>query len=150
MSLTDSALKNPAGVAVAVAIVSLFGLYTLFSLPVQLFPDIEQPMISIEVSWRAAAPEEVESEILEPIEKELKGIPGLKELRGFAGQSNAFIQLTFSLETDMVRTRMDIIDRLNRVPPLPADADPPIVQIGGGRGFFGRCKFSTVLFLCSA
>jgi len=134
VNLTETALKNPHGVAVVVAIVVVFGLVSLLSLPLQLTPDIERPQISIESNWRAAAPEEVESEILEPIEKELKGLPGLKEMSGFAGQGNAFINMNFALETDMLRTRMDIVDRLNRIPPLPRDADPPITHMGGGRG----------------
>ena len=45
MNLTKTALKNPAGVAVGVAILVVFGLFSLGKLPIQLFPDIEQPQI---------------------------------------------------------------------------------------------------------
>ena len=68
MSITERAVKNPAGVAVAVAIITLFGLFSLKELPVQLFPDIDLPQISVFASWRAASPQEVESEILDPME----------------------------------------------------------------------------------
>ena len=51
-----------------------------------------------------------------------------------AGQGMAFVNMQFALETDMLRTRMDIVDRLNRIPPLPRDADPPVTHVGGGRG----------------
>ena len=63
MSITERAVKNPAGVAVAVAIIALFGLFSLNGLPVQLFPDIDLPQISVNANWRAASPKEVESEI---------------------------------------------------------------------------------------
>jgi multidrug efflux pump subunit AcrB len=54
MGLTEKAVSNPAGVAVAVAIVTLFGLFSLSDLPVQLFPEIESPQLSVQASWRAS------------------------------------------------------------------------------------------------
>ena len=134
MNLTKTALKNPAGVAVGVAIVVIFGLYSLSKLPVQLFPDIEQPQIGIWTGWRAASPKEVESEILEPQEEVLEGIPGLTALQANANRGGSWINLTFGLETDMQETVIEVISRLNRLPPLPRDADPPVLQLGGGRG----------------
>ena len=77
ISITERALKNPAGVAVAVAIITLFGLFSLKELPVQLFPDIDLPQISVFAGWRAASPQEVESEILDPMEEVLQGLPGM-------------------------------------------------------------------------
>ena len=76
MNLTANSLKNPAGVAVAIAVVLIFGIYSLGKLPIQLFPDIENPRITIQTAWRAASPREVESEIIEPIEAVLRGLPG--------------------------------------------------------------------------
>ncbi|MEO1086384.1 MAG: efflux RND transporter permease subunit, partial [Acidobacteriota bacterium] len=80
MDLTRTALKNPAGVGVAAAIVVFFGLFSLSRLPIQLFPEIEQPQMSISTSWRAASPLEVEAEILEPQEEVLQGLPGLERM----------------------------------------------------------------------
>ena len=131
MSITERAVRNPAGVAVAVAIIALFGLLSLGRLPVQLFPDIELPQLSVQASWRAASPREVESEILEPMEEVLQGLPGLQVMEANAFSGGAWINLQFGLETDMQATLMDVIGRLNRLPPLPADADPPVVQLGG-------------------
>ena len=74
MNLTANSLKNPAGVAVvAIAVIVCFGAFSLDKLPVQLFPDIENPRITIQTGWRAASPREVESEIIEPIEAVLRG-----------------------------------------------------------------------------
>jgi multidrug efflux pump subunit AcrB len=146
LNLTETALKNPHGVAVIVAVVVVFGVVSLLGLPVQLTPDIERPQISVEANWRAAAPEEVESEILEPLQKELEGLVGLKEIQGFAGAGNAFINMNFALQTDLMRTRMDIVDRLNRIPPLPRDADPPLTHMGGGRGNSGDTNLTLIYY----
>lgn len=134
MGITERAVKSPAGVAVLVAIISLFGLFSLKSLPVQLFPDIELPQIAVQASWRAASPKEVESELLEPIEQVLQGIPGIEVMSSNAFNGGAWINMQFVLGTDMQATMMDIIGRLNRLPPLPADSDPPVVRMGGGGG----------------
>ena len=134
VNLTSSSLKNPAGIAVAVAVILFFGAYSLTKLPVQLFPDIENPRISIQTGWRAASPREIESEIIEPIESVLRGLPGLKEMGAFANAGNAWINLEFGLETDMQRTLIDVISRMNRLDPLPRDATQPMIMMGGGQG----------------
>jgi multidrug efflux pump subunit AcrB len=134
MSITERAVQNPAGVAVAVAIIALFGMFSLKGLPVQLFPDIDLPQISVNANWRAASPQEVESEILEPMEEVLQGVPGMDTMSSNAFNGGAFINMQFALGTDMQATLMDVIGRLNRLPPMPADSDPPVVQLGGGGG----------------
>ncbi len=134
MNLTKSSLSNPAGVAVGVAIVVVFGLFSLTRLPLQLFPDIEEPQLGIWTGWRAASPAEIESEILEPQEEVFQGIPGLKVMSTNANPGGSWVSLTFDLETDMQATLVDVIGRINRLPPLPRDADPPVVNMGGGGG----------------
>ncbi|WP_100644652.1 efflux RND transporter permease subunit [Alteromonas facilis] len=134
MDITKSAIKNASGVAIVVAILSLIGVYSLFNLPIQLFPDIERPRISIQTFWRAASPQEIESEILEPQEEVLQGIPGLHNMSAWANQGMAWINLEFDLNTDMQQTLIDVISRMNRVPPLPRDAMSPNIMMGGFGG----------------
>ncbi len=134
MNLTRSALRYPAGVAVVVAVLVLFGLFSLRQLPVQLFPDIENPTIAIQTSWRAASPREIESEIIEPIESVLRGLPGLQDMAAYANAGNAWINLEFALDADMQRTLIDVISRMNRLDPLPRDASQPVIMLGGGDG----------------
>lgn len=133
MNLTQGSLRNPAAVAVIAGIAMLGGIYAAFRLPVQLFPDIERPVMSIGTGWRAASPREVEAEILEPQEEVLQGLPGLTRMDSGAGQGFAFVNLEFALETDMQQTLIEVISRMNRIPPLPADATPPVITLGEGQ-----------------
>jgi len=132
MKLIETSLRNPVAVGVTVLMVCVFGLLSLRELPLQLFPDIERPQISINTGWRAASPIEVESELLEPQEQVLQGLPGLEELDGSAGTGGSNINLTFAIGTDMKNALVEVIGRLNRLPPLPRDADRPVVQLGNG------------------
>ena len=134
MNLTLATLRNPPAAIVAIVFAVAFGLFSLNKLPIQLFPDIENPVISIQTGWRAASPKEMESEIVEPIEEVLQGLPGVKEMAASANSGWAWINLTFSMETDMQKTLIDVISRMNRLKPLPRDAMQPIISLGGGDG----------------
>jgi multidrug efflux pump subunit AcrB len=103
MGITEKAVKNPAGVAVAVAIITLFGLFSLAKLPVQLFPDIELPQLNVQANWRAASPREIESEILEPMEEVLQGLPGMQVMEANAFAGGAFINADLVLRPETTR-----------------------------------------------
>jgi multidrug efflux pump subunit AcrB len=134
MKITKSALASPAAVSVGVALILLLGLISLFKLPVQLFPDIERPQIGIQTFWRAASPKEIESEIVEPQEQVLRGIPGLNSMNAFANRGASYINLSFDVDTNMDQTLIEVISRMTRVTNLPRDARPPRIFLGGGRG----------------
>lgn len=134
MKLVEASLKNPVAVGMAVLLVCLLGFMSLRQLPLQLFPDIDRPQISIQTNWRAASPEEVEAELLEPQEQVLQGLPGLEELDGNAASGGSNVNLTFAIGTDMKNALVEVIGRLNRVRSIPKDADRPVVQMGGNAG----------------
>ena len=126
--------RSPIAVAVIALFIGLLGTLSLSRLPLQLFPDINRPEISIQCTWRTASPEEVESELLEPLENVLQGMPGVEEIEGNANAGAAQINLRFALGTDMKNALVEVIGRLNRLRPLPRDADRPVVTLGGGDG----------------
>ena len=137
MKLTDGSLRNPAAVIITMALVIAFGIYSALKLPIQLFPDIEEPQMSIFTGWRAAAPAEVESELIEPQEAgAARACRALKELNAFANAGGSFINLRFNVGTDMRAAMMDVIGRMNQLPTLPRDATPPVISLGedGGGG----------------
>lgn len=131
MRVIAAAIRNPIAVAVTVLLVALFGTLSLLELPLQLFPDIERPTIGITTNWRGASPEEAEAELLEPQERVLQGLSGVEEITGNANSGSTDITLTFAIGTDMKAALVDVIGRMSRLPPLPRDADRPIVQLGG-------------------
>ena len=134
MNFIKFALSNPTATLVGCLLVILFGSVTLTRLPIQLTPAVEQPEIVISTNWRAAAPEEVESEIIEPQEKQLRGLPGMKELLSEARTGGGKITIAFEVDYDLNRGLIEVINRLNRVPNYPEDADEPILSTAGGRG----------------
>lgn len=131
MTLTRHSLNNPAAVAVIAAIILFLGAISLFRLPVQLLPQIDKPAISIQTSWRSAAPQEIDSEINEPLEEVLQGMPGLDRLEAWANPGSSIINLTFALGSNMNQAMLEVISRMNRLRPLPVDAERPLILLGG-------------------
>lgn len=119
-------------VIVAGILVVIFGALSLMRLPIQMTPDIERPEISINTSWRASAPSEIESEIIEPQEDVLRSVPGLLRMSSSSSFGNGSIQLEFAIGTDMSRALIEVMNRLNQVPRYPVDANEPFISVGGG------------------
>ena len=134
MNLTRAALKNPAAIIVIVVLIMVFGLMSVFKLPIQLTPDIEQPQINISTGWPSAAPAEMESVIIEPIENVVKNTQGVTKVTTDIRRGFGNITLTFDVGADMQKAMLDVINNLNQAPPIPLDAMDPIVSAGGGRG----------------
>jgi multidrug efflux pump subunit AcrB len=130
MRLTEFSLKNPPAIAAAAAIVLLFGTLALLRLPIQLLPDTAQPRLFVGVGWREAAPAEIEETLVEPIEDVLRGLPGLVEMRSNSSRGGGGVELLFELGADMTRSMLDVVNRLNGLPTLPADANLPRVNAG--------------------
>ncbi len=130
MKLSERCLQNPPAVAAAAAIVLLFGVLAMLRLPIQLLPDTRQPQLFVNAQWREAAPAELEEALIEPIEEAMRGLPGLVEMRSESNRGRGGVQLSFEVGTDMTRVMLDVVSRLNTLPPLPPDADEP--QVFGG------------------
>ncbi len=133
MQLTQASLKNRVAVAVAVLLIAIFGYISLTKLPIQLAPNVERPAIGISTNWRGAAPQEIESEILEPQEKVFQGLPGLTQMASSANSGSGSITLEFVSDMDMQRALVEVINRLNQVPAYPVDATEPTVNLGAKR-----------------
>lgn len=132
MGLTRLCLNNPAAAGVVLTVITLLGFLSITQLPVQLFPAIERPQIGIQTGWRAASPREVESEIIEPIERELRGMPGMTTMQSRSNSGGGWISMEFALGTDMDKAFTEVNARLQQVRGLPAEADRPRINSGGG------------------
>ncbi len=131
MQLIQGSIKRPIAVIAAVLLVVLFGLVALTTIPIQLAPDVNRPVITVTTNWFGAAPAEVEREILIPQQDELAGIEGLTDMTGRANSGEAQITLEFKIGTNMDRALLLVSNRLDRVPEYPDEADQPTLDTAG-------------------
>jgi HAE1 family hydrophobic/amphiphilic exporter-1 len=125
MGLIRLAIDRPVAVMAAVIMIVMFGLVALNSIPIQLTPDIRKPIITITTIWPGAAPAEVEREIVNKQEDELKGLEGLEEITARAQDGRAIISLEFNLDQNMDKALLLVANRLDRVTGYPEEADEP-------------------------
>jgi len=133
VTLTRLSLGNPVAVIVAGILLAIFGTISLFSLPIQMTPEIERPQITVITGWRASAPTEVESEIIELQENVLRSTPSLLRMSSSASYGRGSVSLEFAIGTDLNRSLIEVMNRLNQVPRYPVDANEPVIRVGGSR-----------------
>ena len=91
MFLSNFSVKKPIVTIVILLMLMAGGLLALNKLKVNQFPDIELPILVIDINYPGASPDSVEREVLNRIEKALQSVNGIKEVRGTANEGNASI-----------------------------------------------------------
>jgi len=131
MDLIRLSIHRPTAVLAAVIMAVLFGLVALKTIPIQLAPDVSRPVIRITTNWSGAAPVEVEREILNPQEDEMKGLEGLQSMEGSAQEGRARLTLEFAVDQDMDKALLLVANRLDRVGDYPDEAGEPTLDTAG-------------------
>ncbi len=131
MNLVRASLRHPVVVLALVLAAMLFGGVSLTTIPVQLTPDVERPVITVRTNWPGAAPADVEREIITQQENALKGVDGLQDMTSAARRGGASITLEFGLETNMADAMLDVSNRLNQISSYPDEAKEPRLDTAG-------------------
>ncbi len=133
MKIVDAAIKKPVTVTVGVILLVLFGIISLFRIPIQLTPNVDLPEISVLTDWRGASPLEVEREIVDAQEEELKSMEGLQEMKSESQDGSAFINLMFEIGTDNTEALLKVSNELEKVKKYPDNVEKPVIKSGGRR-----------------
>ncbi|MEM1307105.1 MAG: efflux RND transporter permease subunit, partial [Pseudomonadota bacterium] len=131
MDLIRIAIDRPVAVISAVIMAVLFGALAMTRIPIQLIPDVRKPVIQVETLWAGAAPIEVEREIVNRQEDELRGLEGLETMTSRSQTGRARITLEFGIGTNMDRALLLVANRLDRVDGYPDEANEPTLNTSG-------------------
>lgn len=112
-------------VTVVVSIITILGLVSAFSIPVQMIPDLEVRTITVETGWSGATPQDVEKEILIEQEQYLRGLPNLTRMISYASLGSATIELEFPFGVDANDALIRVNNALSQVPSYPENVDQP-------------------------
>lgn len=128
MLLSNFSIRQPVTTVAIVIVLMCLGLLALKNLRVNQIPDVEQPVMVVNVPYPGASPESVEREIVNRVEKALQSIPQVYEIRSTAAESNARIVITFNFKKNMAEAADEIRNAIASVRhKLPIEMREPVL-----------------------
>lgn len=129
MNLSELSIRRPVLASVFVLVILLLGVIGYSYLPVREYPNVDNPIINVWVSYPGANAEVIEKQITEPLEQNINGIPGIRSLTSRSRQGSSSITVEFELSVDLETAANDVRDKVSRAQHyLPRDCDPPTVS----------------------
>src|SRR4249920_440119 len=128
MFLSESSIKRPVAMVVVIIGLMALGLLALSKLRVNQIPDVEQPVLVVNITYPGASPDTVEREIINRIEKPLQSISGVDQSRATASEGNARIVLIFKFSKNMVEAADEVRNAIGTVRhKLPIEMREPVL-----------------------
>lgn len=129
MSLSSLSIRRPVLATVFSIVIVLFGIISFRYLPVREYPAVDPPIVTVATSYIGANADVIESQITEPLEDQINGIAGIKNLTSVSREGRSTITVEFDLSIDLETAAADVQSRVGRaIGNLPPDTDPPIVS----------------------
>ena len=129
MFISDYAIKRPLITVVVMIALAVSGLFACFQLKTDEFPDIQQPVVFTAIVYPGASPQQVETEILDPVEEAIQSIAGVDMMMGEARDGYAQIITLFHFEKDPQQATQDIRDAISAIRmDLPTEMEEPLLR----------------------
>lgn len=130
MNISELSLKRPVLAVVMNLLIILFGVVGYHFLSLRDYPAIDPPIVNVRTSYIGANADIIESQITEPLEKSINGIPGIKTISSSSQIGTSNITVEFNLEADLEAAANDVRDKVSQAQRnLPQDIDaPPVVS----------------------
>lgn len=128
MSISDLSVRRPVLAVVFCLLVIVFGAIAFNSLPLRELPDVDRPVVGVDVSYRGASAQVVETTVVRIIEDQLSGIEGIDTINSTSRDGRGSINIEFDLSRNLEDAANDVRNAIDRARgQLPADIDPPVV-----------------------
>jgi multidrug efflux pump subunit AcrB len=128
-SLPEISIRRPVFAWMLMAAIILFGMISFKRLGISQLPDVDFPVVGVSVSLPGAAPEVMESQVLDPLEDAIMEIDGIRNVTSSAQQSSGSISVEFELNRDIDESMQEIQNKINQTKNmLPVGLFPPTLR----------------------
>ena len=129
MRLADLSIHRAVFAVMLIAALTVFGLLSYPNIGVDLFPDVEFPVVTVTAIYPGGDPETMESKVADPIEEAINTLSGIKALRSTNLESISQIIVEFELDVPTQQAMQDVRDKVSGVlSQLPEGTEPPVIQ----------------------
>ena len=128
MLISDFAIRQPVVTVVTMLALSVFGIFALFNLDTDEFPDVQPPIIAVSIPYPGASPDSVEREVVNPLEEAISGISGVNKINSSSLDGFASLIVEFVFEKDLQEATQQIRDEISAIRnDLPPEMEEPIL-----------------------
>ncbi len=113
--LTDTCLKRPVTTSMIFLALIVLGVASLLSIPLETYPTLNIPRMTISASWPDTSPEAIEAFVTAPLEAESSTLRGIEEVTSISTRGSCRISLEFAPDTDMDFTRLELNEKISRL-----------------------------------
>jgi len=132
MWMTRVSINHPVFATMVMVALTVLGLFSYAKLGVEAMPDVRPPVVSIQVRYPGASPEQVENDLAKPIENAVNTVAGVKRILSASYEGMSFSWIEFRLDVDTDRVTQEVRDKIAQIRAgFPRDVKDPVVQRGG-------------------
>ena len=131
MDIIKLCLKKPILIYALIILILFSGILSLFKIPVQLTPDVRNPVVEITTNWQGGSPNEIEREIVIKQEDVLRTVKGVKRIRSNAYDKKSEVKLEFGQGEDYQKALLMTSNALDRVRGYPEEILKPFLETSG-------------------
>jgi len=128
MKLTELSIKRPIMITMVLMIMVLLGAFAFFDMPIDLFPSVNIPVVTVTTIYPGASPDEIKNSITKVIEDEVSSLSGIKKVLSYSLENVSMVVIEFTMDNDVDIVAQDVRDKIEAIKyKLPTDAKEPFV-----------------------
>lgn len=129
MNLTALSIRRPSLIIVVFAVLTFMGVASYFSLPIELVPKFDPPLVTIMTVYPGASPAEVENAVAKPIEDAISSLEGIYQIQIASNENICFLAVEMQQEIDIDKTVQEMQRKINQIlPSFPKEVRPPVIN----------------------
>ncbi|TNE56722.1 MAG: efflux RND transporter permease subunit [Bacteroidetes bacterium] len=129
MNLTALSIRRPSLIIVVFAVLTFMGVASYFSLPIELVPKFDPPVITIMTVYPGASPAEVENAVAKPIEDAISSLEGIQQIQISSNENICFVAIETSQDLDIDKTVQEMQRKINQIlPTFPKEVRTPVIN----------------------